>query len=473
MVGPYPPVRDGIASYAAQHVKALLAEGHDVEVLSPGPSAAHHHLDLLGPRGAAALAKRVGNYDKVIVQFHPDFFYVQPSTPSGRVAESLALLAAFTRAKRVEVVVHEIDYKLGRPTTPDGLAARALWRAVDRVVVHTDRERTDFAAAYGVPTSKIDLELHGANFVRFTRHDRASARTSLGIGPDEFTFLAIGFIQPHKGFDRAIDAFGSMGEHGARLDIVGSVRVDEPEYLSYADELEAQAEQLPGVRVHRGYVSDELFDRWIVASDVVVLPYRSVWSSGVLERASLFERPVIATSVGGLSAQSAAVGAEVVFVSSDTDLREAMWRMRGGEVPTVAASPWLVDGDGVDSGNLRERVQAQVRSRAAALRGPMSPAVSQAQGSAPIRAAGKASAPLRRLAPVGRPAPTSARPLAGILKRGVRRLTAWEIDPLVDQVNALRAASVQAVEAAAAGAADGGAGAGRESSGEPNGTAGR
>jgi glycosyltransferase involved in cell wall biosynthesis len=447
VVGPYPPIRDGIASYAAQHVKALLAQGHDVEVLSPGPSAAHHNLDLLGPRGAAALAKRVRAYDKLVVQFHPDFFYRQPNTWRLRMAESLALLVAFTRAKHVDVVVHEIDYRLGRRSTPDGLAARALWRAVDRVIVHTERERSDFAAAYGVPLSKIELELHGANFVPCTRHDRASARRSLGIESGTFTFLAIGFIQPHKGFDRAIEAFGTLGQRDARLDIVGSVRVEEPEYVSYADDLEARAEQVPGVRVHRGYVSDELFDRWIVASDVVVLPYRSVWSSGVLERASLFGRPVIATSVGGLEGQSAAVGADVVLVSTDAGLRDAMWRVRGGEIPAVADSPWLVD---ADDGDLRERIQHEVRVRAAALRGPSAAPLTVTGASAPVRRGGQASAPLRRLPAVGRPAETSARPLVGLVKRAIRRLTAWEIDPVVDQVNALRAATVQAVEAAAA-----------------------
>ena len=78
MVSPYPPARDGIAAYAVQAVARLRAEGHDVEVLSPGPSAAHHHLDLTGARGALALARRARRYDRVIVQFHPDVFFPVP-----------------------------------------------------------------------------------------------------------------------------------------------------------------------------------------------------------------------------------------------------------------------------------------------------------------------------------------------------------------------------------------------------------
>ena len=40
VVSPYPPARDGIAAYALQQVRALRRAGDDVEVLSPGPSAA-------------------------------------------------------------------------------------------------------------------------------------------------------------------------------------------------------------------------------------------------------------------------------------------------------------------------------------------------------------------------------------------------------------------------------------------------
>jgi hypothetical protein len=94
MVSPYPPLRDGIAAYAVQAVAALRGQGHDVEVLSPGPSAAHHDLDLQGPRGPLALARRVRGYDKVIIQFHPDMFYPVPSTPLRHASVSLALLAA-------------------------------------------------------------------------------------------------------------------------------------------------------------------------------------------------------------------------------------------------------------------------------------------------------------------------------------------------------------------------------------------
>jgi glycosyltransferase involved in cell wall biosynthesis len=439
MVTPYPPVRDGIAAYAVQAVAALRREGHEVEVLSPGPSAAHHHLDLLGPRGPLSLARRVRGYDKVLIQFHPDIFYPVPSTPLRHATVSLALLAVVRAARRTEVVVHEIDYRIGRRRGLDGLAARRLWRSIDRVHLHTELERRNLVDAFGVPPERAAVIEHGAHFVRRTAMTREAARRSLGIPGGELVFLAIGFIQPHKAFDQAVRAFAGLGAAQCSLHIVGSVRVDEPQHLAYLAELEDLVAATPGAHLHDQYVSDELFDRWLVASDVVVLPYRNIWSSGVLERALLYERKVIATAVGGLGQQAAARPG--VTLVDEADLAAAMSRASNRATTTrvAAVDAWPAPGE-----RLRERVQEQVVARATRLRG------------LPVRGGGDrpivtrhASLPLQRLPPLGLPAPTSARPGVSLLKRLVRRSTAWQVDPLVAQVNALREATIQALERSA------------------------
>jgi glycosyltransferase involved in cell wall biosynthesis len=437
MVSPYPPIRDGIAAYAVQSVAALRREGHEVEVLSPGPSAAHHHLDLHGPRGPLVLARRVRGYDKVIIQFHPDIFYPVPATPARHAMVSLALLAAVRAARRTEVVVHEIDYSIGRRRGPDGVAARRLWRRVQSIQLHTEVERRNMIEAFGVRPERTTVTAHGAHFVRRTTMTRDAARQSLGIPADELVFLAIGFIQPHKQFDLAVRAFDGLGGQGCSLHVVGSVRVDEPQHLAYLAELQALIEATPGARLHNQYVSDEQFDRWLVASDVVVLPYRNIWSSGVLERALLYDRRVIATAVGGLSHQAAARPG--VTLVDDAGLAAAMWRAKGqaglGPDPVEAAWP---TGDE----RLRERVQEQVVARATRRRGlPVG-----AGNGRPAAVAGQSSLPLRRLPPLGPPPATSARPGVSLLKRLVRRATGWQVDPLVAQVNALREVTIQALE---------------------------
>ncbi|GAA4745472.1 hypothetical protein GCM10023328_29630 [Modestobacter marinus] len=438
VVSPYPPVRDGIAAYALQTVRALRRQGHHVEVLSPGPSAAHHHLDLVGPRGALALAKRVRDFDRVIVQFHPDFFYPDPASAASRLRESLALAVPFALAARLEVVVHEIDGRHGNPLRPDGLAARRLWALVDEVKVHTLSERDAFIRDFGVSPSRVSLVAHGADFTRHTHLDRTSARASLDVPEDVFVFLAIGFVQPSKGFDRAVEAFDGLASRGARLDVVGSVRVDDPDMLRYEADLADLCATVDGATLHSGYVSDELFDRWIVAADAVVLPYRNIWSSGVLERAGLFGVPVIATRVGGLTEQAAAQ-TDVRLVEDDDELRRAMVE----RLPVQELTPTMGWSAAATADDLHAAVQERVRARAS--RRPTAPGARRSAAVLdPVVALN--SAPLRRLGRLGPPDTNHRLRPVRLVKRLLRRANAWQIDPLLHQINELQSATVLALE---------------------------
>jgi glycosyltransferase involved in cell wall biosynthesis len=450
MVSPYPPKRDGIATYAAQAVAHLEAQGHHVEVLSPEPSAAHHHLDFqAGPRFGAALARRVPAYDKIVLQWHPAFFY-RSSEPRHRAAVDAALAVAFRRAKEVEVWVHEFEYEDARGRFLRAQACRALFRSASGLYFHSETERDRFLEVVPVDAAKVHVVQHGEAFVRRSTATREEARASLGVDADSTVFLCIGFIQEHKGFDRAVHAFAGLAAHGARLDIVGSTRLDEPDFVAHLNELDRLCAATPGAHLHEGFVSDELFDRWIIASDVVVLPYRHIWSSGVMERAALYERPVIATRVGGLAEQA---GDRLVsFVDDDAGLAAAM-RSAVGVVGVREEPAWDLDGD-----DLYTVVQAQVRERARRIRGGEVPFIGGTpgatvpagpDGAAGTPASGRATLPVRRLPAYSRPPATSLRPGVSQVKRGIRRLVSWEVEPVVHHQHLLQqavAASLDTLE---------------------------
>ena len=449
VIAPYAPVRDGIAAYTVQTVARLRAAGNDVEVLSPFPSAAHHFVQLGTVRGALQLLPYMRRYDSVLVQYHPDVFFKPGLGVLERERIAAALALAWRSARHVELRVHEADYAR-RHTGPDSLGTRAMWRAASRIVVHTQTERMAFHDAYGLPLNRISVAPHGGDFAARVDVSRAEARARLHLPPHEVTFLSIGFIQPHKGFDRAIRAFAGLGPLSgqARLDIVGSVRVEEPQYLAHLEELRSLAAATPGVHLHVGFAGDDEFDTWIVASDCVVLPYRHIWSSSVLERAALYERTVIASRVGGLQDQ---VRGDGVLVSSDEELLSAMRQLlaaRGvsAAAPAPHAVPWPSS-----KAATRSQVQREVGARAATERELAGGAHANDVAAAASRSrdARAVSAAVRRLPKLHVAAPESPRPGAAIVKRVIRRLTQWELDPIVRQVNALQRAVVESLEGAA------------------------
>jgi glycosyltransferase involved in cell wall biosynthesis len=87
------------------------------------------------------------------------------------------------------------------------------------------------------------------------------------------------------------------------LFIVGSLRVEWKEFEDYLGYLMSLSQEKDNIHVISKYLSDEEFDCWINACDVIVIPYREIWSSSVLARGKLYNKPIIAADIGGLRNQ--------------------------------------------------------------------------------------------------------------------------------------------------------------------------
>jgi glycosyltransferase involved in cell wall biosynthesis len=226
-------------------------------------------------------------------------------------------------ASTAELYVHEVDYG-GGPLGP-------LWRTFVGVVfrladdfkVHSERERDDLSRAFRIEKTRIRVVSQAEYMQRRTNLDQSAARRALGLPPDVVILLAIGFLHPRKGFDRAIRGFVQLDPAQARLYVVGSLWREDDTSRVHLEELGRIADQTPGVELRTSYLTDERFDEWIVAADALVLPYRVGWSSNVMERGLLYQRTVIMSRVGGMIDQRTG-RTEVILVDDDADLVNAM-----------------------------------------------------------------------------------------------------------------------------------------------------
>jgi glycosyltransferase involved in cell wall biosynthesis len=428
-MSPYPPDRCGIASYTVQVAATLRKEGHHVDIVSPQPSAARHSADYSRTvRGVLRALGQSRRADRTLVEFFPDLLF-RTLRRDQFIRQWVAVALLFGLGRRVELVVHEAPYlSLKGRTDLRGRVGRAMWRTLltlpRATFVHTAWERRQLVEATGVSAGRIALLGHGESFLRRAKPDRERARSELGLRDGDFHFLSIGFLQPHKGFDRAMRALARLEGRHVRLDVVGSVRVHSPDVEAHVETLRRLSGAIPRVTLHEGYVSDELFDRWIVACDALVLPYREIWSSGVLERAKLYGRPAIVSDAGGLGDQA---DASTRIVRDDDELSAAMAALAGvplskpdSRFPEAAADVLSY-----------ESAMESVRRRAATLREQYEP------GTAPPERPRPGGAPALP-PPVVLPAPPAGRGLRTQVKRAVDRLTRWELMPLVGRVNEIR-----------------------------------
>jgi glycosyltransferase involved in cell wall biosynthesis len=321
-------MRGGISTYADQEAASLRGDGHEVVVASPERSLAEHVIDVRKRGAGLRLAILARRHDRLVVQFQPEMLGEPGSPRRVRAASLLRLAVGIAAARSCEIRVHEVDYGAG-PLAPVFRAlARRVWLLADVLTVHTERERRDFAAAFDVPADRIGVVSQGAYLRRWTDADQVAARNALDLPDGPVIFLAIGFLQPNKGFDRAIRAFAELPSGDARLYVVGSTWRDDDLSSGHIAELRRLADETPGVELREGYLADAEFDAWIVAADALVLPYRQSWSSSVMERGLLYARTVIVTRVGGMAEQGTD-RSHVTLVDDDDGLCDAMRRELG------------------------------------------------------------------------------------------------------------------------------------------------
>ena len=424
VISPYAPYRDGIASYTVQEVRHRSKAGANIEVLSPQPSAAHYHLELGGVKGALELLKRAPNHSRFILHVYPDIMY---GRCRNRVERQLVWKVWERIAKKVslELRIHEVVYSLFENSATEKKQFRKLLNASDKVFVHSEVESQQLADSIEFDKSKIDLFEHGQYFSKASQISTTEARESLGLVPDKFIFLSIGFIQYQKGFDRGVEALSRISSQAAELHIVGSARVEADEIIDYLDGLEVLVAQSPNSHLHVGYVSDNDFDTWIQAADCVVLPYREIWSSSVLERAKLFNRSTIVSSVGGLAGQG---DAQTRVVSNDLELEAEMRKAYDAwaQDNTSARRTLMDSSNEVSSG---EDLVSMLNQN------------SQAPKSTAVRSGSN----LEGLPRLERPTSVSTSRLRSRLKSSVLKLIDWQVAPVASQVDRLQKATTSTV----------------------------
>lgn len=320
MISSYPPMKCGIGVYAYQMSKSLENEGELVDVLSPIEGGGDIKTDLRGYFNILKVLQYSRRCDKIILQYHEAFYYADRNLWNlfSIFCTHISFIFLFFLLKdKIEVIVHEIPYV--HTSKVDCFLEKMKWRICQKMVFHTHKEVEIFESAYfRLSPDQYIINCHNRYFLKYCEESRNESRRKLGISTASIIFLCIGFIQPHKGFDIALNSFKDT-KMSMELYVVGSLRVQWGDYIDYLNNLVGLSKEIPNAHVVNQYLTDEEFDRWINASDVIVIPYKEIWSSGVVARAKLFEKPVIARNTGGLKDQLEKT--DLVF-DNDADLGE-------------------------------------------------------------------------------------------------------------------------------------------------------
>jgi len=177
-----------------------------------------------------------------------------------------------------------------------------LYKIVDHVIVHTNKMKRDLANGFGISESKVSVIPHGVNCaVPESAVTREEARRVLRLPDGKRALLFFGLISPYKGLEYLITALARLRREKQEVSLVVAGRIKECEPYWHEVCRSIQCEGLSNdVMIHTKHIPDESVEIYFKAADVLIMPYRNIFQSGVLFLAYRFGLPVIATDVGSL-----------------------------------------------------------------------------------------------------------------------------------------------------------------------------
>ncbi len=189
----------------------------------------------------------------------------------------------------------------GNDSILNRMTLRIQYQLSDHIFVHTQQMKRELCADFRVKPAAVTVVPYGINnAIRITGLTCSEAKQRIGVKDTEKTILFFGGIKPYKGLSYLVDAFQQLSEkdRNYRLIIAGEEKREAEQYMR---EIRRKIKNLPNpacVIQKIQYIRDEDTEVYFKAADVVALPYREIFQSGILFLAYSFGLPAVASDVG-------------------------------------------------------------------------------------------------------------------------------------------------------------------------------
>ncbi len=310
-LGPAYPLRGGIAQFMAILAEKLSSENHEIKIfnfikqyprlLFPGKEQIDNSQRIIPLNIEAVLTP----YDpltwtsaaKAILKWNPDLLILKYWIPF--FAPSFGYIIRYLKKRsniKVLYIIDNIEFH-EKWLFAEKLTRYALGKSDYLITLSDTVYQSVFKVLPQFPKENV-IPLHHPNydFYQQTEIDVPALKRKFGIKDKAILFF--GYIKHYKGLDILLETMPLILKQLPELQLLvaGEVYGDEKVYT----EIITRHNLEKNVIMETKYISNEEVGDYFYATDVVVLPYRSATQSGITQLAFSFDKPVIATAVGGL-----------------------------------------------------------------------------------------------------------------------------------------------------------------------------
>jgi len=255
------------------------------------------------PAKIARVTRYYGRLIRYAYSAKPELFHILWNNKFETLDRTLLMAYYRLLGKKIVFTAHNVN--IGKRDATDSLLNRLTlavqYRLSHHIFVHTPAMKAELVNDFGVNQKAVTVIPYGINnAVPDTDLSSAEAKRRLGLGGDDRAILFFGAIAPYKGLDLLVEAFKRLDHGNARyrLIIAGLPKGGCDQYLRDIQETIRRDLAQEQVIQKIEYIPDEETELYFKGADLLALPYRDIFQSGILFLAYNFGMPVVATDVG-------------------------------------------------------------------------------------------------------------------------------------------------------------------------------
>jgi len=177
------------------------------------------------------------------------------------------------------------------------IISKFIYNLTDIVLTHNSFSKNEIIKVTSISSSNIYIIPHG-NYTPFIsiQNDKNNSKEKLNLPKDKTILLFFGMIKKAKGLEILLEAFKKVVDTNSDIVLLIAGKPWENDFDEYQKIIDRN-NLSKHIILHTKFIPHEDVEHYYCASDLVVLPYKKIYQSGVLMMTLSYERPAIVSNL--------------------------------------------------------------------------------------------------------------------------------------------------------------------------------
>jgi len=196
---------------------------------------------------------------------------------------------------KVVLTVHDVSSFSN--SSNSSIIGNLIYKLTDKIITHNEFSKSEIINVNANLSSCISIVPHG-NYTPFIniQYDKEKSKKQLGIPNNRRILLFFGMIKKVKGLEVLLSALKGVVKQNPDILLVIAGKPWENDFSTYQKIID-ENNLSKYILLHTKFIPQEDVEHYYCASDLVVLPYKKIYQSGVLMMTLSYERPALVSDL--------------------------------------------------------------------------------------------------------------------------------------------------------------------------------